>query len=50
MDDETVVRKAYERYNGKTDFEANSREANENMLLDMYLSVISNPMNFAEAR
>lgn len=50
MDDETIVRKAYERYNGKTDFEANSREANENMLLDMYLSVISNPMNFAEAR
>lgn len=50
MDDETVVRKAYERYNGKTDFEVNSREANENMLLDMYLSVISNPMNFAEAR
>lgn len=50
LDDETVVRKAYERYNGKTDFEANSREANENMLLDMYLSVISNPMNFAEAR
>ena len=50
MDDETVVRKTYERYNGKTDFEANSREANENMLLDMYLSVISNPMNFAEAR
>lgn len=50
LDDETVVRKAYKRYNGKTDFEANSREANENMLLDMYLSVISNPMNFAEAR
>lgn len=50
MDDETVVRKAYEKYNGKTDFEVNSREANENMLLDMYLSVISNPMNFAEAR
>lgn len=50
LDDETIVRKAYERYNGKTDFEANSREANENMLLDMYLSVISNPMNFAEAR
>lgn len=50
LDDETVVRKAYERYNGKTDFEVNSREANENMLLDMYLSVISNPMNFAEAR
>jgi signal recognition particle GTPase len=50
LDDETVVRKAYERYNGKTDFEANSKEANENMLLDMYLSVISNPMNFAEAR
>ena len=50
LDDETVVRKAYEKYNGKTDFEANSREANENMLLDMYLSVISNPMNFAEAR
>lgn len=50
LDDESVVRKAYERYNGKTDFEANSREANENMLLDMYLSVISNPMNFAEAR
>lgn len=50
LDDETVVRKAYERYNDKTDFEANSREANENMLLDMYLSVISNPMNFAEAR
>lgn len=44
------MRKAYERYNGKTDFEVNSREANENMLLDMYLSVISNPMNFAEAR
>lgn len=50
LDDETIVRKAYKRYNGKTDFEANSREANENMLLDMYLSVISNPMNFAEAR
>lgn len=50
LDDETVVRKTYEKYNGKTDFEANTREANENMLLDMYLSVISNPMNFAEAR
>jgi hypothetical protein len=50
LDDETVVRKVYERYNGKTDFEANSKEANENMLLDMYISVISNPLNFAEAR
>ena len=50
LDDETIVRKVYERYNGKTDFEANSKEANENMLLDMYISVISNPLNFAEAR
>lgn len=50
LDDETIVRKVYERYNGKTDFEANSKEANENMLLDMYMSVISNPLNFAEAR
>lgn len=50
LDDETIVRKVYEKYNGKTDFEANSKEANENMLLDMYISVISNPLNFAEAR
>lgn len=50
LDDETIVRKVYERYNGKTDFEANSKEANENMLLDMYISVISNSLNFAEAR
>lgn len=50
LDDETVVRKVYEKYNGKTDFEANSKEANENLLLDMYISVISNPLNFAEAR
>lgn len=50
LDDETIVRKVYERYDGKTDFEANSKEANENMLLDMYISVISNPLNFAEAR
>lgn len=50
LDDETIVRKVYEIYNGKTDFEANSKEANENMLLDMYISVISNPLNFAEAR
>lgn len=50
LDDETIVRKVYERYKGKTDFEANSKEANENMLLDMYISVISNPLNFAEAR
>lgn len=50
LDDETIVRKVYKRYNGKTDFEANSKEANENMLLDMYISVISNPLNFAEAR
>lgn len=50
LDDKTIVRKVYERYNGKTDFEANSKEANENMLLDMYISVISNPLNFAEAR
>lgn len=50
LDDETIVRKVYKRYNGKTDFEANSKEANENMLLDMYMSVISNPLNFAEAR
>jgi hypothetical protein len=50
LDDETIVRKVYERYNGKTDFEANSKEANENMLLDIYISVISNPLNFAEAR
>jgi predicted NAD-dependent protein-ADP-ribosyltransferase YbiA (DUF1768 family) len=50
LDDETIVRKVYERYNGKTDFEANSKEANETMLLDMYISVISNPLNFAEAR
>ena len=50
LDDGTIVRKVYERYNGKTDFEANSKEANENMLLDMYISVISNPLNFAEAR
>ncbi|MBS7122807.1 MAG: DUF1768 domain-containing protein [Coprobacillus sp.] len=50
LDDETIVRNVYERYNGKTDFEANSKEANENMLLDMYISVISNPLNFAEAR
>lgn len=50
LDDETIVRKVYERYNGKTDFEANSKEANENMLLDVYISVISNPLNFAEAR
>lgn len=50
LDDETIVRKVYERYNGKTDFEANSKEANENMLLDMYISVISNPLNFAEVR
>lgn len=50
LNDETIVRKVYERYNGKTDFEANSKEANENMLLDMYISVISNPLNFAEAR
>ena len=50
LDDETIVSKVYERYNGKTDFEANSKEANENMLLDMYISVISNSLNFAEAR
>lgn len=50
FEDEDVARMVYSRYNGKTDFEANSREANENLLLDMYLSVISNPMNFAEAR
>lgn len=50
LDDKTIVRKVYERYNGKTDFEANSKEANENMLLDMYISVISNPLNFAETR
>lgn len=50
LDDKTIVRKVYERYNGKTDFEANSKEANENMLLDVYISVISNPLNFAEAR
>ena len=50
LDDETIVRRVYERYNGKTDFEANSKEANENMLLDVYISVISNPLNFAEAR
>ena len=50
FEDEDVARMVYNRYNGKTDFEANSREANENLLLDMYLSVISNPMNFAEAR
>lgn len=50
LDDETIVRKVYKKYNGKTDFEANSKEANENMLLDMYISVISNPLNFAEAR
>lgn len=50
LDDETIVRKVYKRYNGKTDFEANSKEANENMLLDVYMSVISNPLNFAEAR
>lgn len=50
LDDETIVRKVYERYNGKTDFKANSKEANENMLLDVYISVISNPLNFAEAR
>ena len=50
LDDETIVRRVYERYNGKTDFEANSKEANENMLLDMYISVISSPLNFAEAR
>ena len=50
LDDETIVRKVYKRYNGKTDFEANSKEANENMLLDMYISVISNSLNFAEAR
>lgn len=50
LDDETIVRKVYKRYNGKTDFEANSKEANENMLLDMYTSVISNPLNFAEVR
>lgn len=50
LDDETIVRKVYKKYNGKTDFEANSKEANENMLLDVYISVISNPLNFAEAR
>lgn len=49
-DDEFVARKVYERFSGKTEFEANSREANENMLLDMYLSVLMNMNNFLETK
>lgn len=50
LDDEKIVRKAYERYGKENAVFANQKEAYENLLLDMYLSVISNPINFAEAR
>lgn len=50
LDDETIVRKAYEQYGEENGIFANQKEAYENLLLDMYLSVISNPLNFSEAR
>lgn len=50
LDDETIVRKAYERYGQGNEMFANQKEAYENLLLDMYLSVIANPLNFSEAR
>lgn len=50
FDDETIARKAYDRFSGKSEFEANSKEANQNNLLDMYLAVISNPLQYAEAK
>lgn len=50
FDDETIVRYSYNRYNGKSDYEANSKEALENRLLDMYLAVLTNANTFNEVR
>ena len=50
FDDETIARYSYNRYNGKSDYEANSKEALENRLLDMYLAVITNANTFNEVR
>lgn len=50
FDDETIARYSYNRYNGKSDYEANSKEALENRLLDMYLAVLTNANTFNEVR
>ena len=50
FDDETIARYSYNRYNGKSDYEANRKEALENRLLDMYLAVITNANTFNEVR
>lgn len=50
FDDETIARYSYNRYNGKSDYEANSKKALENRLLDMYLAVITNANTFNEVR
>ena len=50
LDDETVVRRSYERFNGKTVFEANSKEAVQNYLIDNYLASITAPLQYSESK
>lgn len=49
-DDEKIVLEAYKKYSDKTVAEANSREAIQNRLLDMYIASISNPLQYSESR
>lgn len=49
-DDEKISLETYKKYSGKTDREANSKEAIQNRLLDMYIASISNPLQYSESR
>lgn len=50
LDDETIVRRSYERFNGKTIFEANSKEAVQNYLIDNYIASITAPLQYSESK
>lgn len=49
FDDETVARMVYDKFSNG-DFAANSKEANQNNLIDMYIASISNPLQYAESK
>ena len=45
-----MVRRSYDRFNGKTIFEANSKEAVQNYLIDNYIASITAPLQYAESK
>lgn len=49
-DDEYIAKEKYKFMNENTVYDLNSKEANQNRLIEMYMAVIGNIDNFAETR